>query len=212
MLALGDIAPDALLDIEERRIVACRAQRRDIGLGMALVPADQRGGKRNVFDRARALDLVERERLLAAPAANGVDRGARNVVEALGAAGADVEHTRDGMVEEVQVHAHRVLHRDEIANLLARAIAVAALEEANASLGQVLVEKMEGDRSHAALVRLARTIHVEVAKARDLRAAPGEAAAHHLVEEKLRIPVDVERRFELARLAEDPPRAVNRGR
>src|SRR5258706_14051795 len=117
MLALGDIAPDALLDIEERRIVACRAQRRDIGLGMALVPADQRGGKRNVFDRAPALDLVERERLLAAPTANGVDRGSCNVVEALGAAGADVEHTRDGRVGEVQVPAHRDPHPYEIADL-----------------------------------------------------------------------------------------------
>src|SRR5258706_14650728 len=110
MLALGDIAPDALLDIEERRIVACRAQRRDIGLGMALVPADQRGGKRNVFDRAPALDLVERERLLAAPTANGVDRGGRNVVEALGAAGAAVEHTGDGRAEGGPVYATRGLH------------------------------------------------------------------------------------------------------
>ena len=63
------------------------------------------------------------------PAA-GVDRRHRDVVEALRGAGADVENAGlPGMIEKEQIDVDRVLDRDEIAPLLAVAVAAAALEQ-----------------------------------------------------------------------------------
>ena len=73
-----------------------------------------------------------------------------------------------------------------------------------------LAMEVEHDRRHAALVRLARAVDVEVAEARDRRGAIGERAAHALVEQELRVRVDVERALVLARLDEGRAGAVDR--
>src|SRR6185369_15378575 len=75
-----------------------------------------------------------------------------------------------------------------------------------------LVEEVEGDGGHAALVGFARAVDVEVAEPGDLRRALVEHAPHRLVEQELRVAVDVERPLVLARLLEDAARSVHRGR
>ena len=132
----------------------------------------------------------------------------RHVVEALRLARADVEDAArsSGWSRKKRFTFTASSTLTKSRHLLAGAVAGAALEEAHAPLLQVLVEEMEGDRGHAPLVGLARPVDVEVAEARDLRRAPGEPAAHHLVEEELRVAVHVERRLVLARLAEDAAR------
>ena len=145
--------------------------------------------------------------------AHGVHRGRGHVVEALGPPGAHVEDARDArVVEEEEVHAHDVLDRHEVAALLAGPVAGAPLEEPHAPVGDVLVEEVERDRRHAALVGLARAVDVEIAEARELQAHARELAAHDLVEEELGVAVHVERRLVLARLAELAAGAVHRGR
>ena len=105
-----------------------------------------------------------------------------------------------------------VVDADEIAALLAGRVAAGAFEQPDLALAAVLVEEMPDDRGHAALVRFARTVDVEVAEARDLRACVGQHAPHVLVEQELRIAVDVERRLAGALLAEAGTGAVHRGR
>src|SRR5260221_7859977 len=192
--ARAHIARHALLDAEEGLAITRGAEEPQIGLREALVLAHELRRKRDVLDRLRRAQLPERERLLAAGGPNRVHRGARHLVEAFRAPGAHVEDARElGMVEEEEIHANHVLDRDEVADLLTGPVAGAAFEEANPPLGEVLVEEMECDRRHAALVRLARAVHVEVAEARDLRGLRRQAAAHRLVEEELGIAVQLER-------------------
>ena len=77
-----------------------------------------------------ALQVRERQRRLAGCRPARVDGGDRDVVEALRGAGADVEDARLlRVVEEIQIHAHRVFDGDEIAPLLAVAVAAAAFEQ-----------------------------------------------------------------------------------
>jgi hypothetical protein len=58
-------------------------------------------------------------------------------------------------------------------------------------------------------VLLARPVDVEVAKTRDLRRSIRQHPPHVLVEQELRVAVDVERPLELALLAEDAAAAVD---
>src|SRR5581483_9350597 len=188
---------------------------REVRLGVALVLALELLGKRDVLDQSLVADLRERERRLSVGAAARVDRGDGDVVEALRLARPEVEDARElGMIEEMQVDLGHVLHRHEVALLLAGTVAARALEQAHALVGAVLPEQLPCHRHHAGrlLVRLPRAVHVEVAKARDLRVGLGQAPAHHRVEEQLGIAVDVERRLERRVLAEGRARAVDRGR
>ena len=72
-------------------------------------------------------------------------------------------------VEEVQVDLDHVLDRDEVALLHAVAVPGPAFEELHATVGAELVEVVERDRRHAALVRLARAVDIEVPEPHDLR-------------------------------------------
>src|ERR1700674_4631987 len=87
---LAAVAFDAFLDRKERRGVTGAAQRADVRLGEILVLAFQRLRKGRVFDQTLAARLVQPERLLALGLAAGVDRGERDVVEALRPPGPDV--------------------------------------------------------------------------------------------------------------------------
>ena len=90
-------------------------------------------------------------------AAAGVDRRGGDVVEALRAPGAHVEDARlPRMIEEVEIDRDHVVDGHEIAPLLAVAVAAAALEELDLAARAKLVEEMERDRRHAALVLLVR--------------------------------------------------------
>src|SRR6266849_3660342 len=98
------IALDALLDRKERRGETCAAQRADVRLGEILVLAFQRLREGRVFDQTLAERLVQPERPLALGLAAGVDRGERDVVEALRPPGPDVENTRQlGKIEKMQI-------------------------------------------------------------------------------------------------------------
>ena len=102
-----------------------------------------------------------------------------------------------GMVKEPQVDRHHVVDEDEIAFLLASAIARVLAEQAHTPVLGELVELVKGDAGHAALVLLARAIDIEVAKPDDLRARVLEAladqAAQALVQQQLAVTIDVER-------------------
>src|SRR5262249_51856575 len=155
----------------------------------------------------------ERKRRLAARLATGIYSGDRHVVEALRHAGTDVEDTGfPGVIQEKKIDIHAVFHRDEVAPLLAVAVAPAAGKQSHMAGPAVLVEEVINHGSHPPLVLLALAIDVEIAQSGDLGAALLEAPPHQLVEEELRIPVDVERGLALARLAEFPARAVERRR
>src|SRR5258708_11314253 len=100
-----------------------------------------------------------------------MERRHGDAVEALRAAGAAVEYTRDvATLEEPEVHRHHVVDVDEVAPLLAVAIAVRADEELDLAFVQQLVIGVQSDGGHAALVRLVRLIDVELAQTDDWRA------------------------------------------
>jgi hypothetical protein len=120
------------------------------------------------------------------------------------------------MVEEPQVHRHHVVDEHEVARLLAGAVAAVLAEQLDLALLAELVELVEGDAGHAALVLLARAVDVEVAEARHLALHPLEVLAalapHALVEQQLAVAVHVQRPLELRRLAEGVGAAIDRGR
>src|SRR5687768_13621814 len=116
------------------------------------------------------------------------------------------------MLEEEQVDVDHVVDIDEVAPLLAVAVAARADEQPHPARCQELLVGVERDRRHAPLVRLVGTVDVEIAQADDLGGAAGERAPHQLVEQELGVAVDVERPLAAALLAEIGPRAVDRGR
>src|SRR5207245_1193632 len=106
-----------------------------------------------------------------------------------------------------------VLDADEIAPLLARGVTARAFEQRDLAGGPVLLEEVPHDRSHAPLVRLTRAVDIEVAEAGHLRRALRQHAPYVLIEQELRIAVDVERRFAGPLFAEFATGAVDgRGR
>src|SRR6185503_362520 len=109
-------------------------------------------------------------------------------------------------------HVDHVLDVDEIALLLAVAVAARADEQLHLAAGEKLVIGVVGDRRHAPLVRLVRPVDVEVAEAGDLGGSLFQHPSYILVKEELRIAVHVERLLAAPLLAEFRPRAVDRGR
>ena len=73
------------------------------------------------------------------------------------------------MLREVKIRGYHIVDVHEISSLPARDIAVTALEKLDPSVRSELPEVMESHRCHAALVRLTRTINVEVPKADNRR-------------------------------------------
>src|SRR6266850_647927 len=208
-----DVTRDAGFDVEERCGVSAAAQLREVRLGVALIFFPEAGGKGYVLDHSLRPEFRKTVRVLAFGTPQGVDGRDRDIVEGLRSAGAAVENARlPGIVEEIQVHLHHVLDRDEIAPLLASGVPAAALEQFHLSGLPELVEAMECDRSHALLVRLPRTIDVEVTQPGHLRRVVLPAPAHQLVEEKLRKTVDVQRFLVFPALLEYRPRSVYRRR
>jgi hypothetical protein len=112
------------------------------------------------------------------------------------------------MLEEPEVDRDHVAHGDEVAALLARAVAAVFAEQLDPAARLPFVELVERDRCHPALVLLARPVDVEVAKAGDLRLRRRQGAPHHLVEQQLRPAVDVERPLEIGLLAKRGRAAV----
>ena len=100
---------------------------------------------------------------------------------------------------------------DEIAQLLAVAVAIRARKQLHLALFQYLVVEMKGDAGHAALVLFARPIDVEVAQSAHLASQHALVVAQVLVELELGVGVHVERPLELALLPEHRPHAVDRG-
>src|SRR6267143_1261634 len=165
-----DVTRDAGFDVEERCGVSAAAQLREVRLGVALIFFPEAGGKGYVLDHSLRPEFRKTERILAFGTPQGVDGRDREVVEGLRSAGAAVENSRlPGIVEEIHVHLHHVLDRDEIAPLLAGCVPAAALEQFYLSCFPELVEAMERDRSHAFLVRFPGAINVEVTQPHHLR-------------------------------------------
>ena len=156
-------------------------------------------------------ELRERLRGVAFGGAHRVDRDDRDLVVGRRRAAAEIEDAASlRVVEELEVDLDDVVDRNEIASLLARGVACAALEEPHAALRAILVEEMHHDGCHASLVPLARAVDVEVAEAGDRRRAVGQQPPHVLVEQELGVAVDVERRLVRALLAEHAAAAVDR--
>src|ERR1035441_9965889 len=153
------VAGDTAGDVEERWRAAGGAKTGQIGLGEALVLADQGRRKVDIFDLSGANELGERQRRLAAPGPAGIDDGERHVVERLRPAAAEVEDAaRLRMIEEPEVDGNDVVDVDEIAPLLAGRVAAIGAEQLDAARRLPLLELVEGDRRHAPLVLLARPV------------------------------------------------------
>ncbi|MCY1441656.1 hypothetical protein D9M71_579790 [compost metagenome] len=73
----------------------------------------------------------------------------------------------------------------------ARVVAIAA-EQADLAVGLVLVEAVQGDRGHGALVLFVGAVDVEVAQADDLAARLWQLPAHALVEKEFRVAVNIQ--------------------
>src|SRR5690606_166185 len=150
-----EVGVHAGADVLERLAVADRAQLRQVRLRVALVMLSEPLRERDVADPPAPESLDQRTREL-------VERGARARPHV-----EDAAHAR--MVEEPEVHADDVLDVDEVAALLARLVAAAALEEPRLALLENLPAQVMRDARHRALVGFARSVDVEVAQADDLR-------------------------------------------
>src|SRR5712692_4335967 len=142
-----------------------------------------------------------------------IDHGGGDLVKGLRPAGAAVEDARSfAIFEQPEIHRDGVVHVNEVAPLLSIAITVRTCKQSHAGVGLILLEGLQGDRMHLLLflVRLVGAVNVEIAQSRDLRGALLEAPSRVLVEKKLRVGVDIERVFVLARFDELPARAVYR--
>src|ERR1700733_8630170 len=141
-----------------------------------------------------------------------LDHGLGHVVEGLGAAGAEVEYPRDfGVLPKPQVHRAHIVHVDEVAALLALAVAVTALEQLALAGLEDLVVEVEGGAGHLALVLLAGTVHVEVTEAHHLALeARLDAPAQVLVEQEFEIAVHVQGRLMAPLLLEHLAAAIDR--
>src|ERR1700682_3815871 len=204
---------DALSDIAHRRVVPGGAQPAEIGLGVALVLVLQSGGKSDVFDRARAMQRLERQRRDSLGDAAGIDRFGRHRVECRRAAATQIEDSRAlGAVEKVEIDLHNIVDAHKVAALLTGGVASRALEKLHLAGGPILLKKMPYNRRHPAFVSFARTINVEVSEARNLRRAIREEPADVLIEQRLRIAVDIERRLARSFLAKHRARTVDGGR
>ena len=114
------------------------------------------------------------------------------------------------MVEEIEIDLDDVVDRHEIAALLAGGEAARPFEQRDAALARDTAGRSARRPTIRALVLLARTVDVEIAEAGDLRGALRQHPAHVLVEQELRVAVDVERRLARALLAKHGAAAVDR--
>ena len=202
----------AFLNRAEGHVATRGAQLREVGLGVGLVLALERLGEGDVLDFACGNGFFEAESGLTLGFAKRIDHGKRHVVEGLGAARTAVVDAGDGLVEEVHEHVHDVVDVDEVAQLGAVVVAEATFEELHFTRATVLEVLVVGDARHAAFVLLVRAVHVEVAQADDGTAQVVHFAAQDLVEEVLRVAVDVERSFVADVFDEFGVRAVRGGR
>ena len=112
----------------------------------------------------------------------------------------------------MQQHFHHVFHADKITALVAIGIAIVFAKQFHIAAFIVLVEMVKRHRSHAAFVLLVHAIHIEVTEARHLRAqALCHALAQHLVEQKFRIAIHIQRAFQFALFAEHFAFAIHGG-
>src|SRR5208282_5237337 len=142
------------------------------------------------------VQLSEWQCLLANHRAARVYRRRRDRIESRRRARAEIEDAGAlRMVEKVEVHLDDILDADEVAALLAGRITARAFEELDLGGCAILLNEVPNDRRHAPFVCLARTIDVEIAEPGHLRGALGQQASHILVEQELRVAIDVERRL-----------------
>ena len=87
----------------------------------------------------------------------------------------------------------------------------AALEKLHASLRTELIETVQGNGGHAAFMPLAVSIDIEIAQTHHLGRAFLPAPAHHLIEKKLGVTVDVQRTFVGRVFRKHGPHAVHGG-
>ena len=114
-------------------------------------------------------------------------------LEGLRAAGTQVEDAGYAVFPEPQVHCGNVAHVNEVALK-----AVAAFEQFRAFAVIQLGVQVERHARHAAFVAFARSVHVEVTEADDLRVRFRQHLTHVLVEQEFGVTVDVQRLFILA--------------
>src|SRR5690554_961040 len=184
------------LHVAERPVIPGIAQQGQVGLGMALVAAFQVFRKVDITKQALLYLLLQAENGFALLFAQRIDHRACHVVERLGAPGAAIEHAGfRGLVQKEKIDIHHVVHMDEVTHLTAVGIAVPTTEETNVPDSAKLIHIMKGDRGHACLVLLVGPIHVEITQAHDGRGQGVQMAAQHLIEQELRVSIDVQRAF-----------------
>src|SRR4029078_12248624 len=129
----------------------------------------ERVGHRRVRDRSIGDEIIERARRIPVRAPASIDRRDGDGIERCRGTSAEIENARSlAMPIEVEVRGDDIVDVDEVTSLLTIAITTAGREQSHAPLRAVLVEEMISNRCHAALVRLARTVHVEIAETDDL--------------------------------------------
>src|SRR5216683_2416620 len=107
---------DAWFDAAHGCGVSGRAQPAKIGLGIALVLVPQPGRKGDVFDRARAMQRLERQWRDSFGRPAGIDRCGRHRVERRGVAGAQIEDSRAlRVVEKIEVDLDNIVDAHEVA-------------------------------------------------------------------------------------------------
>jgi hypothetical protein len=191
------LSPATSVPITETVIAGC-AQAGHISLSKTLVAALE------VVGEFYELDLALAQR---------VDDRLGNGAERLGAAGAAIEDAARASLPQPQIDVGDIADMNEIAALFARAKTVIGAEQLWVLASPDLVEQMEGDRGHSALVRLARAINIEVAQARHRRMIGVENGSPDIVVEQfLRIGIDVERPLERRVLAKLGAAAIDGGR
>src|ERR1019366_2495105 len=147
-----DVAGDAARHVGESMVATSAAKAGEVGLGEALVLADQGRRKVDVLDLARAHEVCERQHGFAARGPTGIDDGERDIVERLGPATAEIEDaTGLRMLQEPEVDGNDIVDEDEVAPLLAGRIAAILAEQLDAGRRLPLLEVMKGNRRHAPL-------------------------------------------------------------
>ena len=207
-----NVVARAFLHGAEGHVAARGAQVLEIRLRVGLVLPLQSFGEGDVLDFALRDGFLQRELFAAVGFPEAVHHGERDVVEGLRTARAAVVDPRDRVVEEVHQDVRHVVDVDEVAKLRAVGVAQAPFEELDAPFAAVLEVLVVGDARHAALVLLVRPVDVAVAQTHDRGAQEGHLTAQNLVEEVLRVAVDVQGPFAAEVFDELRLRAVGGGR
>src|SRR5690606_35851705 len=118
------------------------------------------------------------------------------IIERLGTSRTAVEHARLlVLTQEMQIHRHDIINKDEVTLLTTIHITIPATKQKHMTVATVLQHIVISHRGHTTFVLLLWTIDIEVTQADHWCTQTIQMTTQHLVELKLGIAVDVQRRF-----------------